>query len=102
MHFSWLQVMNQWLGIFYIGVQVKPCLEILHIILGVTEYLKYIRPLQRKTIKRCTVLSWGIIQAQNYILKKYDSPNYHKRPNLKQTRPSHSKVLILLLLFMLQ
>lgn len=51
-HVSWLQVMNQWLGICYNGLHVKPCLERLHIILGVTKYLKYINPLQTKAMKR--------------------------------------------------
>lgn len=64
MHVPWLQVMNQWLGIFCNEVQVKPCLETLHIILGVTQYLKHIDPLQRKAMKRCTVRA-----GESYALK---------------------------------
>lgn len=55
MHISWLQVMNQWLGIFYNGVQLKTYLVILRIILRVAEYLKFINPWQTKAMKRCTV-----------------------------------------------
>jgi len=55
MHISWLQVTNQRLDIFYSGVQLKPYLETLNLLLGAAEHLKYINPLQTKVMKRCAV-----------------------------------------------
>lgn len=69
---------------------------------GSNWILERYQPFAEKSNEKMHCLSWGIMFTQNYVLKKYDSLDYHKRPNLKQTRLAHSKVLILLLLFMLQ
>lgn len=67
MHISWLQVLNQWLGIFYNGLQLKPCLETLHIILGVTEIYELFA---EKSNEKMYCLCWRNIGTKKYVLKK--------------------------------